>query len=162
MRFALALVMLLALAGCGALSAPQGATTVPVKGKVTHNGKPLTKGVINFQPEGAGKDATGEIQPDGTFVLTTYKKDDGAVVGTITGIEANHGVAVAPDGSRIYVSNEAESTLDVADSVTFKVIAHVKLSGHPNNIAVGRDGRRPPYRPRRGRRPRARSGRPPP
>ena len=64
------------------------------------------------------------------------------VVGTITGIEANHGVAVAPDGSRIYVSNEAESSLDVADSVTFKVIGHVKLSGHPNNIAVGRDGRR--------------------
>jgi len=27
----------------------------------------------------------------------------------------NHGAAVAPDGSRIYVSNEAESTLDVVD-----------------------------------------------
>ena len=64
------------------------------------------------------------------------------VVGTITGIEANHGVAVAPDGSRIYVSNEAESSLDVADSTTFKVVAHIPLSGHPNNIAVGKDGRR--------------------
>src|SRR4029079_14086172 len=64
------------------------------------------------------------------------------VVGTITGIEANHGGAGAPDGSRIYVSNEAESSLDVADSTTFKVVAHIPLSGHPNNIAVGKDGRR--------------------
>src|SRR5258706_10828867 len=64
------------------------------------------------------------------------------VVGVITGIEVNHGAAVAPDGSRIYVSNEADSTLDVADAQTFKVIKHVPLSGHPNNIAVGRDRRR--------------------
>ena len=64
------------------------------------------------------------------------------VVGEITGIEANHGVAVAPDGSRIYISDEAESTLDVADAKTFKVIKRIPLSGHPNNIAIGRDGRR--------------------
>jgi YVTN family beta-propeller protein len=64
------------------------------------------------------------------------------VVGKIEGIEVNHGVAVAPDGSRIYVSDEAASTLDVADAKTFKVIAHVPLSGHPNNIAVAPDGRR--------------------
>jgi YVTN family beta-propeller protein len=54
----------------------------------------------------------------------------------------NHGAAVAPDGSRIYISNEADSTLDVVDGKTLKVTTKVKLSGHPNNIAVGRDGRR--------------------
>jgi YVTN family beta-propeller protein len=64
------------------------------------------------------------------------------VVGVIEGIEVNHGVAVAPDGSRIYVSDEAQSTLDVADSTTFKVIKRIPLSGHPNNIAVSPDGRR--------------------
>ena len=64
------------------------------------------------------------------------------VVGVINGIEVNHGAAVAPDGSRIYVSNEAESTLDVVDAKTLKVTTHIPLSGHPNNIAVGRDGRR--------------------
>src|SRR5262244_3460790 len=64
------------------------------------------------------------------------------VVGVINGIEVNHGAAVAPDGSRIYISNEAESTLDVVDAKSFKVTGHVKLSGHPNNIAVGKDGRR--------------------
>jgi YVTN family beta-propeller protein len=64
------------------------------------------------------------------------------IVGVITGIEANHGVAVAPDGSRIYISDEAAGSLDVADGRTFQVIARIPLSGHPNNIAIGRDGRR--------------------
>ena len=64
------------------------------------------------------------------------------VVGVITGIEVNHGAAVAPDGSRIYISDEAESTLDVVDGKSLKVIKRIPLSGHPNNIAVGRDGRR--------------------
>ena len=64
------------------------------------------------------------------------------VVGVISGIEVNHGAAVAPDGSRIYISNEADSTLDVVDGKTLKVTNHVPLSGHPNNIAIGKDGRR--------------------
>src|SRR5439155_6154297 len=64
------------------------------------------------------------------------------VVGEITGIEVSHGAAGAPDGSRIYVSNEADSTLDVVDARTLKVTKKIPLSGHPNNIAIGRDGRR--------------------
>jgi len=64
------------------------------------------------------------------------------VVGQISGIEAGHGAAVAPDGSRIYVSDEALSTLDVVDGKTLKVTKQIPLSGHPNNLAIGRDGRR--------------------
>src|SRR5262245_34515173 len=64
------------------------------------------------------------------------------VVGVIDGIEVSHGAAVAPDGSRIYVSDEAESTLDVVEAKTLKVVKRVPLSGHPNNMAVGKDGRR--------------------
>lgn len=62
------------------------------------------------------------------------------VVGEITGIEAGHGAAVA--GNRIYVSNEADSTLDVVDAKTLRVTTKIPLSGHPNNISAGRDGRR--------------------
>ena len=64
------------------------------------------------------------------------------VIGVITGIEVNHGAGVAPDGSRIYISDEAESTLDVVDGKSLKVIKKIPLSGHPNNMAVGKDGRR--------------------
>jgi YVTN family beta-propeller protein len=63
------------------------------------------------------------------------------VVGVISGIEAGHGAGAAPDGSRIYVSDEADSALDVVDGKTLKVIKKIPLSGHPNNMAVGRDGR---------------------
>jgi YVTN family beta-propeller protein len=64
------------------------------------------------------------------------------VVGEIQGIEAPHGAAVAPDGSRIYVSDEGENTLDIVDARTLKVIKQVRLSGHPNNLAIARDGKR--------------------
>src|SRR5437870_11542116 len=64
------------------------------------------------------------------------------VVGEIKDIEVNHGAAAAPDGSRLYITNEAESTLDVADARTLKVTNKIKLSGHPNNISISRDGRR--------------------
>jgi YVTN family beta-propeller protein len=64
------------------------------------------------------------------------------VVGIVEGIEVAHGAAAAPDGSRYYFSNEAKSTLDVADARTLKVTKSIRLSGRPNNIAIGKDGRR--------------------
>jgi len=64
------------------------------------------------------------------------------VVGTIHGIEVNHGAAAAPDGSRYYISNEGESTLDVVDQKTLKVTKSIPLSGHPNNISISKDGKR--------------------
>ena len=65
-----------------------------------------------------------------------------AVVGIIEDIEVPHGATIAPDGSRIYITNESLSTVDVADPKTFKVIKRVKLSGHPNNLSVTTDGRK--------------------
>jgi YVTN family beta-propeller protein len=61
------------------------------------------------------------------------------VVGMIQGVEAPHGVAIAPNGKRIYITNEAESTLDVVDSKTLKVFKRIPLSGHPNNLDVAHD-----------------------
>ena len=64
------------------------------------------------------------------------------VVGTIRGVEANHGVAAAADGSHYYVSDEERSTLDVVDTKTLEVIRRIPLTGHPNNISISKDGRR--------------------
>jgi hypothetical protein len=92
-RMASTVCLLLPFLGCGS-STPQGAPTLPVKGKVIFKGQPLTKGTVSFEPEGPGKEAFGEIQPDGTFVLTTYKKDDGAVLG-------KHRVSVSNAGKSV-------------------------------------------------------------
>ncbi len=78
--------------GCssGAAALP---SLIPVKGKVTFKGQPLTKGVITFQPDGYGRKARGEIQAGGTFVLTTEKEGDGVVAG-------HHQVFITGTGDR--------------------------------------------------------------
>ncbi|MBI4905594.1 MAG: YncE family protein [Acidobacteria bacterium] len=63
------------------------------------------------------------------------------IVGRIGDIEVPHGVVIAPGGERIYVTNEARTTLDVVESKTLAVSKRIPLSGRPNNVAVGNDGR---------------------
>jgi YVTN family beta-propeller protein len=62
------------------------------------------------------------------------------VVGTIEGIEVPHGVTMAPDGSRIYITEEPTKTVDVIDGKTLKILKRVPLSGRPNNLDVTKDG----------------------
>ena len=63
------------------------------------------------------------------------------VVAEITGVEAPHGVTVAPDGSRIYVSEQATNTLTVVDGKTLQVTKRIPLSGNPNLIDITPDGK---------------------
>jgi YVTN family beta-propeller protein len=63
------------------------------------------------------------------------------VVMTITGIEVPHGVGFSPDGTRAYISCEAENTLWAVDTKTGKLIAKAPLSNHPNNVSVSKDGK---------------------
>lgn len=64
------------------------------------------------------------------------------IVGEITGVEVIHGAAVAPDGSRLYLTNESTDTVDVVDVKTLKVTRKIPLSGRPNNVAIRKDGGR--------------------
>ncbi|MBA4030414.1 MAG: hypothetical protein C0478_05920 [Planctomyces sp.] len=74
----------LLFAGCGSAD---NFATAPVKGVVTCKGQPVSGGTINFSPITMGKDglagkpASGTVGTDGTFILTTYHDNDGAVVG---------------------------------------------------------------------------------
>jgi hypothetical protein len=76
------LTLMLLLAGCGS----SGASTAPVKGKVTANGQPVTGGEITLTPAGELKAtiAGGTVGSDGTFVMTTEKEGDGAAIGKHT------------------------------------------------------------------------------
>ena len=64
------------------------------------------------------------------------------IVAEITGVEVIHGVAAAPDGSRLYLSNESTHALDVVDTKTLKVRKSIPLSGRPNNVAIHENGER--------------------
>jgi hypothetical protein len=73
----LALAVLALASGCRGADSPR---TYPVKGKVTYNGKPVPNGTITFV-SASGQAATGEIRPDGSYELKTFRRGDGAVPG---------------------------------------------------------------------------------
>jgi hypothetical protein len=55
----------------------------PVSGKVTYKGEPVPKGTVSFTPADSkiGRHAGGDIQPDGSYRLTTLTPGDGALPG---------------------------------------------------------------------------------
>lgn len=67
--------------GCGSETGPQR-KLVPVAGKVSFNGKPLTQGTISFVAAASdGISAAGEIDAAGRYQLSTHKPQDGAAPG---------------------------------------------------------------------------------
>jgi YVTN family beta-propeller protein len=64
------------------------------------------------------------------------------IVAEIPESEVVHGVAAAPDGSRLYLSNESTDTLDVVDAKTLRITKKIPLTGRPNNVAIRKDGQR--------------------
>jgi len=93
--------------------------------------------------------AAAPLKADAVRVLQTNSAGDNVhvidpatnrVVGTIEDIEVPHGVVIAPDGRRIYITDESLMTLDVVDAGSLKVSKRIPLSGRPNNLAVSNDG----------------------
>lgn len=66
----------LLFAGCGS-----GLDIAPTRGTISVKGEKLTHGRVMFMPIGGGQPAVGEIQPDGSFVMSTVDEGDGALVG---------------------------------------------------------------------------------
>src|SRR6202790_100907 len=80
----------------------------------------------------------GNSMGDGVFVvyLASLK-----VIGDITVGPHVHGVAVTPDGRRLFTTSEVDHTLIISDTETHKIMGTVKLPGKPNQCAVTPDGR---------------------
>jgi hypothetical protein len=71
------LLLLPGLAGCGArLNTVRGTVTLA-------DGSPLTRGLVVFEGVigGAAVSARGEVKPDGSYTLGTYKPGDGVPAG---------------------------------------------------------------------------------
>jgi hypothetical protein len=100
--------------GCGASGSGALPSLVPVKGKVTFKGQPVTTGTVRFEPDDYGRPASGKLQSDGTYVLTTLKEGDGVVPG-------HHRVSIrdlnikSTDGARLQKHLNASKTKLEAD-----------------------------------------------
>jgi YVTN family beta-propeller protein len=64
------------------------------------------------------------------------------IIAEIPDAEVIHGVAAAPDGSKLYLSDESADTVDVVDMKTLRITKRIPLTGRPNNIAIHKNGRR--------------------
>jgi hypothetical protein len=59
---------------------------IPIRGEVQYQGaalKDVPQGLVRYIPKtpDSGRQASGRIQPDGSFELTTFKQADGVVPG---------------------------------------------------------------------------------
>ncbi len=88
-------VALLIGAGCG------GNSPVPVRGTVTLDGTPVGGASVLFLPEGgAGRQAVGLTEADGSFQLTTAATNDGALRGKYkVVVQYNEGATAPPAGN---------------------------------------------------------------
>jgi hypothetical protein len=77
-----------------------GTATTPVSGKVTLKGSPVAGAQVTFMAEGAPRAAIGTTDSQGRYQLTTFKPNDGAVVGkhtvTIVGPAGTPAEAMSP------------------------------------------------------------------
>ena len=56
--------------------------------------------------------------------------------------ESPYGIAVTPDGKKVYVANEDSNTISVINTKTNKVIATVPVGEKPNGVAVNPTGKK--------------------
>src|SRR3954467_6373676 len=133
------LMFFVALAGCNRSTLE----LAPVHGKITIDNKPLFQGKVMFAPVAngngvnPGKPAWGNIQPDGAFRLTTYKNDDGAIVGehwvTIMNSDEKLPKGV-PAFSRLIVPKKAAVAANTDNEINFAFSSNdVKKLGEDNH-----------------------------
>ena len=70
-------VLALPAVGCGKAKP----ATAPVTGRVLLDGKPVADAAVMFEPVDGGVPARGSTSGDGGFTLSTFARDDGALVG---------------------------------------------------------------------------------
>jgi hypothetical protein len=127
-RLLLALVATLVLAGCQ--RGPSMPAVVPVKGKVLlPGGEPLRGGRLNFLPKNpaglGGIEPFADIGQDGTFSVTTYQENDGAIPGTyvVTITPVNF---KAKGGNPVRLPNAAQIPNKYLEEATSDLTADIK------------------------------------
>jgi hypothetical protein len=125
------------LSGCNS----GGPQMVPIRGIVMYKGAALTdvsQGIVRDLPKGSGsraREATGRIQPDGSFIMTTFQKDDGVVAG-------EYDITVSAYSGRLLSRQETESGVHTAGPKLLVPDRYLKpgSSGLSDSVASGHSG----------------------
>lgn len=139
-------LMSLAIVAIGCGGGSDDRATATVIGKVTSKGQPVTGGGLTFSPISAdpkvppGKSAAGAIQPDGTYKLSTYKQDDGAVVSKH---KVTFSAAVIPIDEKTHSENSKPPVSPYANLIPSKPEVEVKAGENTIEIELIPDPKAP-------------------
>jgi hypothetical protein len=125
-RTVLALAALVAAAGCNQ-KGPVLPATVPAKGMIQlASGQPMREGRLQLIPKDkGGVEAFGDVKPDGSFTLTSYKTDDGAVPGRYVVSISPYNYA-APGGSPARIRSDGQIPGKYLEAETSKLEVEIK------------------------------------
>jgi hypothetical protein len=125
------------VAGCKS----SGPKMIHIRGMVSYKGAPLTnvtQGIVRYSPKEVGtaaREATGRIQPDGSFVMTTFQKDDGVMLG-------EYDITVSAYSSQELSRQQTESGMHSAGPKLLIPDKYLKTStsGLGDSVAAGHSG----------------------
>jgi hypothetical protein len=117
---------LAALAGCMG-TGPALPHAVPAKGVIQlADGGPMREGRLELSPKDkGGVEAFGDVQPDGSFTLTSYKANDGAVPGTYVVTISPYNYA-ARGGSPTPIADAGRISPKYLDAATSNLVVEIK------------------------------------
>lgn len=132
--------------GCGGKDQP-----VRVEGVVTLDGAPLEGAIVSFLPdEKGGRFADATTAKDGSFRLSTYKRDDGALPGdyrvTVTLIPADDEEDEGKGKEDAPANEKAEDGMQMMAAMARVAAARQKALERSPVPALYRDGGRTPLR----------------
>jgi hypothetical protein len=145
------MAVICSLPGCNRTDRP---ATFPVHGKVTYRGKPVADASVTFLAPGASRVAVGNTDESGSFQLSTFEQNDGAIVGTheVTVKKYEHEpppIPQAPANGQLDPAVEARFTEELArwqKTAHFAVPKkytdrktsdlHLKVEPHENELEV--------------------------
>jgi YVTN family beta-propeller protein len=76
----------------------------------------------------------------GGFTVSVIDTTTNSVVATVTVGPAPIGVAITPDGTKVFVANHTSSNVSVIETTGHTVIATVTVGAGPNGVAITPDG----------------------
>ncbi|MFI8219998.1 YncE family protein [Streptomyces sp. NPDC085932] len=105
--------------------------------------EPLGVAAAPVTRDHTGPDPYIYVTNAGSHSVSVINPDTDTVIKTIDNVgEEPYGVAVSPDGSRVWVTNRDSNTVSVIDASTNTVIKTIKVGESPEGVAVSPDGTR--------------------